>query len=746
MNRASIAIMAKIRLLYEQRDDADDLICSFPVLALPLTEKDLTFDEEASTTPADALNAEAEFSLLVNRIPSGRAIWEHDGRLLWDTYQEVLDAQWADRPPSDAERADLDAAYAVLFDTVADTDGNDALPDRRASDRLRMYRHYERLASDVTDRISEARIRGRFSDNPAEQAQAEADVERLEKERAIVERDWLTRGYRSEVDEAYADIARIKEQSPHLLRTQWLDRLDRAKATNAVIDYDFYQTRFSPPRFFSDPKAAWTTVSLSKDEINRLNGWASVEMPEVAARGDLPDADVDLDIESIQVDLARVDIVRPWLDVRALRSRAWRWWEDGPALSDGNSPPSGRLPAYVVSMVVARNLVVELGRASKKNERAVSRLNKGQPLSIGPMLLGQASMVGSVAKLHQAQFTHRQKRVLQGRIVAPTLRTADDATVDAAPPIGRVANPRPAASHPASVPNAPMKKLAGALRSIRLSTQKNRSFQPQIARLNRTVLHHYLDAARPNKAPFRGTWKTTYGPLRLVQDEQSVYGDYADVGTIRGTFDPDTGALTGAFTHGHRAGKLRFELRDTRFVGTWSWDGEATQHSWDGQRINASRPTLQHPSFQAAGRTEDTWQGTWSTTFGELRLVQEGKRVAGDYKEIGEIAGIVDPDTGALAGTFTNGDRSGRLTFTRDGDRFGGTWAWGSSTPSKPWNGRRMDTQRPRLLIAEPPSPADGDEPSHDEPSFDQKSLQLVAFLCQKTPRAPNPNPDLKWT
>ncbi|HHP7237767.1 hypothetical protein [Longibacter sp.] len=746
MNRASIAIMAKIRLLYEQRDDSDELICSFPVLGLPLTEKDLTFDVEASTTPADALNAEAEFSLLVNRIPSGRAIWEHDGRLLWDTYQEVLDAQWADRPPSDAEQAELHAAYAVLYDTSVGTDADDALPDRRESDRLRMYRHYERLALHVTDRLSEAQIRARFSDNPAEQARAQADVERLEKERAIVERDWLTRGYRSEVDEAYADIARIKEQSPHLLRTEWLDRLDRAKATNAVIDYDFYQTRFSPPRFFSDPAAAWTTVSLSKDEIDRLNGWASVEMPEVGIRGDFPDAGVDLDIESIRVDLARVDIVRPWLDVRALRSRAWRWWEDGPALSDGNSPPSGRLPAYVVSMIVARNLVVDLGSASKKNKRAVRRLNDGQPLSIGPMLLGQASTAGSVAQLHQAQFTHRQKRVLQGRIVAPTLRAADDAAVDGETIVARVPRATRAAPHPTPVPSVHLKKLAGALRSIRLPTQKNRSFRPQIARVNQPVLHSRLHAVQPNKAPFRGTWKTTYGPLRLVQDGQSVYGDYDDVGTIRGTFDPDTGALTGAFTNGRRTGTLRFELRDTRFVGTWSWDGEATQHAWDGQRINASRPTLQHPSFQEAGRTEDTWEGTWSTTFGELRLVQEGTRVAGDYKEVGEIAGVVNLDTGALTGTFTNADRSGRLIFERDGHRFRGMWAWGSSTPSKPWTGRRTDSQRPRLLIAEPPSPENRDDPNHDEPSFDQESLQLVAFLCQKTPKAPNPNPDLEWT
>ena len=68
------------------------------------------------------------------------------------------------------------------------------------------------------------------------------------------------------------------------------------------------------------------------------------------------------------------------------------------------------------------------------------------------------------------------------------------------------------------------------------------------------------------------------------------------------------------------------------------------------------------------------WQGTWNSTYAPLRLVQDGKRVYGDYGDLGPIeATVVAP--GRIAGTFQNHGKPGRIEFELNGDTFVGKWA-----------------------------------------------------------------------
>lgn len=90
------------------------------------------------------------------------------------------------------------------------------------------------------------------------------------------------------------------------------------------------------------------------------------------------------------------------------------------------------------------------------------------------------------------------------------------------------------------------------------------------------------------------------------------------------------------------------------------------------------------------------WEGTWSTTHGELRIVSIGAFVVGDYADRGTLVGQLSGRT--LTGTFTNGGRAGTFTFRSDGTgAFSGSWGWAGEAESGSWNGTRTATESPAL-------------------------------------------------
>ncbi len=198
------------------------------------------------------------------------------------------------------------------------------------------------------------------------------------------------------------------------------------------------------------------------------------------------------------------------------------------------------------------------------------------------------------------------------------------------------------------------------------------------------------------RAPsYEGTWSSSYGELRLHQEDDVVWGDYGTVGIIQGRVDAATGVLEGIFTNGSNEGRIRFELStEGTFEGTWTYNptGPLTGN-WDGTRSSTATPAL----TQWSG-TDPSFQGTWSSTFGTLRLKQGGTRVWGDYKNVGFIEGDVDLSTGVLEGTYTNGGSQGRIRFTHTGSSFDGLWAPGTNEPNSNWDGTLTSSTLPTLL------------------------------------------------
>lgn len=74
------------------------------------------------------------------------------------------------------------------------------------------------------------------------------------------------------------------------------------------------------------------------------------------------------------------------------------------------------------------------------------------------------------------------------------------------------------------------------------------------------------------------------------------------------------------------------------------------------------------------------WTGTWDTTYGQLRLIEDGKTVYGDYANVGVIkAKIARPCDRTLRGVFVRKDGGkGFIEFRQyeSGDGFRGRWNW----------------------------------------------------------------------
>ncbi|BCY28958.1 hypothetical protein KK2020170_18260 [Flavobacterium okayamense] len=92
--------------------------------------------------------------------------------------------------------------------------------------------------------------------------------------------------------------------------------------------------------------------------------------------------------------------------------------------------------------------------------------------------------------------------------------------------------------------------------------------------------------------------------------------------------------------------------------------------------------------------------GTWSTTFGDLKLIHEGRTVYGDYGTKGIIDAIQTGST--INGKFTNAGKVGVFYFklASDNKSFTGEWRWqGDTTNRGNWTGTLKSDAFPSLKM-----------------------------------------------
>jgi hypothetical protein len=140
----------------------------------------------------------------------------------------------------------------------------------------------------------------------------------------------------------------------------------------------YWPTIALPPDDVSDGDA-WTRIKLDQGNIDQLSTEASQEAKEwLMERGLLEDIQGSgILVKSLSIELFPLTFRRAWFDPSLFHSRAWRW-NDEP-LSDGGDPPRGLLTAYIIKVILARKLEIELDLEPAKAQAVLPGAISSQP-------------------------------------------------------------------------------------------------------------------------------------------------------------------------------------------------------------------------------------------------------------------------------------------------------------------------------------------------------------------------------
>jgi hypothetical protein len=226
-----------------------------------------------------------------------------------------------------------------------------------------------------------------------------------------------------------------------------------------------------------------------------------------------------------------------------------------------------------------------------------------------------------------------------------------------------------------------------------------------------------VGAASPALAAptFAGRWETTFGPMTLNQEGALVSGAYSFAGK-RCTLLGKVVGTPLAFTYQEPSakGEGSFELAaDGRtFRGTWRQQGSRAGGEWTGKRMQ--------PGFD----------GLWDTSFGRMRLVQNGRRIRGVYSGGASLGGELSGGKFTFRYQEPSARGEGWFTLVADGRRFQGKWRETGKEGWSDWQGKRMEPLEGKvwLVVLEVPWERGLDE---EEFSFGR---MLRAFFA----RSPN--------
>lgn len=353
-SKISLALATKLKMIFEK----EDKFLTFP-LGLGFSYRYLNFMQDPSVsglTLQEQLNNKGDFAKLLNIIPEDSAVFSADAsRLLWDELKAVLkNSMFAVSGLSEAENRSLDQAIDFLTDIKVEADGTETPVNSTAMTKYYEYKTvYENTVNTyLNEKITVENSTGPEGDKLKQQWAVYREKELLDiKNRA--EADWKNLGFKVEVENSQA-IKNTLELKKYLdlYRQAYLDEIDISEIPDLNgLGIGFCTTFFSPIDSF-DTNLPWNNLTLTKEEIASLIQNASAELKSLfnAAQG-------SDDIESCSLEYNNVVVIRPWYKPEFFASRYWRLSEDV-VISDGNVPRKGKIPAYITSMVVVRNIKI----------------------------------------------------------------------------------------------------------------------------------------------------------------------------------------------------------------------------------------------------------------------------------------------------------------------------------------------------------------------------------------------------
>jgi hypothetical protein len=363
-NDIASAILSKIELIFSDQDS----FITFPIPSLPFTSRDLAFQVTNGTsglTPQEALTSASSFARLTNLIPDVSRKWSSDGRVVWSIYEIVLNqAVLASDNTTAAEGEELEKARDFLYEQE-DVD----------TDKLSKYKLYRNSYVMSQYEYNAMKTRAENSSDPTVKSDW-VTIEPLKKSSLDQTfQDWISKGFKGEVEAAFATIEQITGRSPRITWEKWKNDFKRSIVTD-LTGQNFYQTYFYPDNFYdSVSNTSWITIQLDLSDIQNLNSTPGISSILPLDTGD------QFTIESLSIEIVRVSIIRPWLEPSLFRSKFWQLPGGFLPLSDGADPPKGDLSTYISEAIFVRNLTISFDPTV--NMPTITSLQGGGTLEVG---------------------------------------------------------------------------------------------------------------------------------------------------------------------------------------------------------------------------------------------------------------------------------------------------------------------------------------------------------------------------
>lgn len=329
---------------------------------------------KALLSAQEQLNFAADFSRQMNLIPEDKPVFMTDAsRFLWDEVRKILnESVFAESTLTPEEERQLAEAIDFLTDEKIDIDGSKVPVN---SPQVSKYYEYKTIAEEAERVYLDEKLSVQFAEGPDAQQLKEKWNSYREKQLKEAwdkaEADWINLGFKRQVEE-YSALKNSLELRKYvnLYRQACLDELNISE----IFDLNgrgigFYTTFFSPMDAF-EKQLPWTSITLTKSEILGLIREAPPELKTIfgADQG-------EIDIEAISLEYNNIVIIRPWFKPEYFKSRYWRL-PDARIISDGQVPRGGMLPAYITSMIVARNIRVTRRKGAAQQPLVLPILSK----------------------------------------------------------------------------------------------------------------------------------------------------------------------------------------------------------------------------------------------------------------------------------------------------------------------------------------------------------------------------------
>lgn len=369
--------------------------------------------------PAVALAADppGSFGLAhaVSVVPRHATIWHPPigSTLIWDVWRQILDeAVVVDPDPDAAERAEIDAARRLVFS------------DPEAGTLSPAYERYRALLEEYLDAAAAAVDAPPADDGTgtAEEGSAGPSAPAPPTVVEVAARRLAVEGRQAEIEAALSTIARYGLSRPTAAWNEARQAFELVTnwRTDPVSGTEYPDTTFVPSSF---EQAAWTAIELDAAEIETLSALATERFPALAESKLFDDTIADegglLRVTGLRAEITRFAVRQSWFRPDLLGMRSWRFRNpDAEVVSDGGQPVTGRLPAFVTSVAVIRNLEIDRIRVIVRDHR--------RPVGTAP-----AAMPGGVAVSHvpsRGRPTSFAGAVVRDHRSAPSrLRRQDDA-------------------------------------------------------------------------------------------------------------------------------------------------------------------------------------------------------------------------------------------------------------------------------------------------------------------------------